>query len=114
MKRVLLVGNPNTGKSTLMNALTGAGARVGNFAGTTVRSLRAEWMLEGVGSVELVDVPGTYSLAAHSPDERVAIEAVRGTGEAQADVVILTGNNFVLNLLARIRIRITGLISYVR
>jgi len=89
VKRVLLVGNPNTGKSTLLNALTGAGARVGNFAGTTVSSMRARWNLPNHGDVELVDVPGTYSLAAHSPEERVAIRAIRATGEDAGDVVVV-------------------------
>lgn len=89
MKRVLLVGNPNTGKSTLMNALTGAGAKVGNFAGTTVSTLRGTWGLPDHEPVELVDIPGTYSLAAQSPDERVAMDAILADGDAAADVVIV-------------------------
>lgn len=76
---VLVVGNPNAGKSTLFNALCGGSARVGNFAGTTVESTVGTLPLPR-GEVRLVDVPGTFSLAARSPDERVAIDAALGLG----------------------------------
>ena len=77
---VLLVGNPNAGKSTLFNKLTGGQAQVGNFAGTTVEAARASWVV-GDRTVELVDLPGTYSLAAARPDERVALDALLGLSE---------------------------------
>ncbi|NCG17961.1 MAG: ferrous iron transport protein B, partial [Rhodobacterales bacterium] len=75
--RVLVVGNPNAGKSTLFNGLTGGAARVGNFAGTTVSRTTGTLKL-AQRAVTLVDVPGTYSIAARSPEERVAINAVLG------------------------------------
>jgi ferrous iron transport protein B len=70
-KRIALVGMPNTGKSTLFNRLTGAGAKVGNWPGLTVELLSAKLLL-GDGMVELVDLPGLHNLHGFSEDERVA------------------------------------------
>jgi len=69
-KRIALVGMPNTGKSTLFNRLTGAGARVGNWPGLTVELLSAKLLL-GDSMVELVDLPGLHNLHGFSEDERV-------------------------------------------
>lgn len=87
--RVVVAGNPNTGKSSLFNALTGGDAKVGNFAGTTVSALRGTLRLPGLPPVELADVPGAYSLTASSPDERVASEAVLGLGRFPPPDVVL-------------------------
>lgn len=73
--QVLVAGNPNSGKSTLFNALSGGSARVGNYPGVTVDRTSADLHLES-GSVELVDVPGTYSLTASSPEEQLAVNAL--------------------------------------
>ena len=70
MKRLALPGMPNTGKSTLFNRLTGAGARVGNWPGMTVDMLAAKVLLAG-SMVELVDLPGIYNLHGFSDDEQV-------------------------------------------
>ncbi len=70
MKRVALLGMPNTGKSTLFNRLTGAGARVGNWPGMTVDLLSARILL-GDSMVEMVDLPGIYNLHGFSDDEWV-------------------------------------------
>ncbi len=70
-KRIALVGMPNTGKSTLFNRLTGAGAKVGNWPGLTVELLSAKLLL-GDALVELVDLPGLHNLHGFSEDERVA------------------------------------------
>ncbi|MEY2787558.1 MAG: hypothetical protein RLZZ34_701 [Verrucomicrobiota bacterium] len=70
---VVLTGNPNCGKTTLFNALTGLRARVGNYAGVTVE--RKEGALTGAESlhpVTVLDLPGTYSLSPQSPDEQIA------------------------------------------
>jgi len=83
--RVVLVGNPNVGKSTLFNTLTGARQRVVNAPGTTVELQEGRWRADD-GWVRLVDLPGTYSLDARSPDEQVAADAVR---EARTDLVVL-------------------------
>ncbi len=70
-KRIALVGMPNTGKSTLFNRLTGAGAHTGNWPGITVELLSAKLLL-GDSMVELVDLPGLHNLHGFSEDERVA------------------------------------------
>jgi ferrous iron transport protein B len=77
---VLVVGNPNVGKTTLFNRLTGQNARVGNYPGITVEQ-RAGTVRPAAGlPFELVDVPGTYSLAARSAEEQLAISAILGLG----------------------------------
>jgi len=68
---VAVLGNPNTGKSTLFNALTGLRQKVGNYPGVTVEKHIGRVRIDGV-DVDLVDLPGTYSLSAQSPDELVA------------------------------------------
>ena len=73
---VALLGNPNTGKTSLFNALTGQLGRVGNYPGVTVD--RREAPMRG-GRVRLLDVPGSYSLAARSPEEQIAIRALLGS-----------------------------------
>jgi len=77
-KRVAIAGNPNTGKTTLFNELTGARGKVGNYPGVTVERHFAALELEGHGEVLLMDVPGTYSLSARSHEEQLAIQAVAG------------------------------------
>lgn len=72
MKSVALVGNPNVGKTTLFNALTGLSHHTGNYPGVTVEWKAGEARIAGE-KVEMVDLPGTYSLAAHSPDEAVVV-----------------------------------------
>lgn len=79
MKRIALLGMPNTGKSTFFNRLTGAGARVGNWPGITVDLLSAKVLLAG-SMVEIVDLPGFYNLHGFSDDEQV----VRHFLESQA------------------------------
>ena len=71
MKRIALLGMPNTGKSTLFNRLTGASAKVGNWPGVTVDLLSAKVLL-GTQTVEIVDLPGIYNLHGFAEDERVA------------------------------------------
>jgi ferrous iron transport protein B len=74
---VALVGNPNAGKSTLFNALSGLRQRVGNYPGVTVEMKKGQFAAGGV-TADLIDLPGTYSLAARSPDEMVAVDLLLG------------------------------------
>src|SRR3989442_14710920 len=86
---VALVGNPNSGKTALFNALTGARQKVANYAGVTVE--RKEGFLTAADGrrMAILDLPGTYSLRARSPDEVVTRDAVLGrlAGEVAPDVV---------------------------
>ena len=74
---VALVGNPNAGKSTLFNALSGLRQHTGNYPGVTVESKSGRFSHAG-REVEVIDLPGTYSLAARSPDEMVAVDLLLG------------------------------------
>lgn len=90
--RVALIGNPNTGKSTLFNALSGMRVHTGNYPGVTVeqRVGRVQW--DG-HDIELIDLPGTYSLSPKSPDEMVAVQVLTGCcNEPQPDLVICICN----------------------
>jgi len=69
---ILVAGNPNSGKSTLFNALTGAHVKVSNYPGVTVTRTTAVVQIPGFGPADLVDLPGTYSLSARSRDEQRA------------------------------------------
>ena len=89
--RVAIIGNPNTGKTTLFNALTGLRQRVGNFAGVTVE--RVEGSVKGPDGhrFTVLDLPGSYSLSAGSPDEQVALEVLlhRDSDRWTPDVVLV-------------------------
>ena len=84
--RLALAGNPNTGKSTLF-ALTGENQHVGNWPGKTV-ARRAGWYVYRDCRFEVVDLPGSYSLSAYSPDEEVA-----------RDYIILQRPDLVVNVI---------------
>lgn len=73
--KVALVGNPNSGKTSLFNKLTGLHQKVGNFPGITVEKKSGQFNLEKY-KVDLIDLPGTYSLDARSKDEKVAAQAI--------------------------------------
>ena len=89
--RVALIGNPNSGKSTLFNALTGMRQRVGNFPGVTVEHIEGGYTHDGASRVVVIDLPGTYSLVAESPDEAIALEVLNGTapGVPPIDVIVV-------------------------
>jgi ferrous iron transport protein B len=102
--RVALVGNPNSGKTALFNALTGARQKVANYAGVTVE--RKEGLLttpEG-RTLSILDLPGTYSLRARSPDEVVTRDAVLGklAGEQAPDVLVAVADATNLRLVLRL------------
>ncbi|MCO6047114.1 ferrous iron transport protein B [Aeoliella sp. ICT_H6.2] len=85
---IALVGNPNSGKTSLFNRLTGLRAQTANFAGTTVEHRRGRVRIAG-HSAELIDLPGLYSLDATTPDERVARQVVVGEGPVKPDALVL-------------------------
>ena len=107
---VALVGNPNSGKSALFNALTGARQKIANYPGVTVERKSGRMPLADGRPVELVDLPGTYSLIPDSLDEQVTRNVVLGTQEGQrrpdALVIVVDAANldnnlrFTLELLA--------------
>ena len=80
---VALLGNPNTGKSTLFNALAGVNQRVGNYPGVTVEK-RVGRTEHGGRRFNLIDLPGTYSLTPRSPDEMVAVDVLLGRRSARS------------------------------
>jgi ferrous iron transport protein B len=108
---VVLIGNPNTGKSTLFNALSGLNARVGNFPGCTVEKKLGRLNL-GDRQATLVDLPGTYSLSPRSIDEMVSVDVLLGRVEdvARPDVVvcIVDASNLERNLYLFSQIRDIG------
>ncbi|OAN54935.1 ferrous iron transporter B [Sphingobium sp. TCM1] len=88
---IALVGNPNAGKSALFNALTGARQKLGNYPGVTVERKAGRLSLSDGRPVELVDLPGTYSLDSASPDEQVTRDVVMGrqVGERRPDALVI-------------------------
>lgn len=89
--RVAIIGNPNTGKTTLFNALTGLRQRVGNFAGVTVERVEGAFRGPDGRRMLTLDLPGSYSLSAGSPDERIALEVLleRDAESWRPDVVLV-------------------------
>ena len=102
--RVALVGNPNSGKTALFNALTGAHQKVANYAGVTVERKEGVIRLAEGRAMSVLDLPGTYSLRARSPDEEVTRDAVLGklAGEAPPDVIVAVADATNLRLVLRL------------
>ena len=111
MRTLALIGNPNTGKTTLFNALTGLTQRAGNYPGVTVEHKVGTVTLDGEDALDLIDLPGAYSLAAHSPDEMLAIDVLLGQQQdappvdgilAVVDASNLRRNFYLVSQLAEI------------
>ena len=98
---VALLGNPNTGKSTLFSAIAGIPTRIGNYPGVTVEEKVGTFLHRG-HTIELIDLPGAYSLNPKSPDEQVAVDVLCGNinSVAQPDciVVVVDATNLSRNL----------------
>ena len=88
--RIALVGNPNAGKTTLFNALTGQNQKVGNYAGATVSRKSGTFFTPHGHKLELIDLPGAYSLDPNSPDEKITRDVLIGDqeGEETPDLVL--------------------------
>ena len=99
---ILLAGNPNCGKSTLFNALTGARQHVGNWPGKTVEKKEGLWVERGA-CCRVIDLPGTYSLTAYSLEEIIARDAIL---ECSADLVaiVIDAANLERNLYLALQI----------
>ena len=99
---VALAGNPNCGKTTIFNALTGLRQKVANYPGVTVEKKTGRCKLPDGRWINIIDLPGTYSLISRSPDERVAMEVVRGlrkdTPAPDVIIVVVDASNLQRNL----------------
>nr|WP_295080489.1 ferrous iron transporter B [uncultured Roseateles sp.] len=108
-----LVGNPNCGKTALFNRLTGSHQKVANYAGVTVERKEGRLLSAAGRSLRLLDLPGTYSLHARSPDERVTCDVLSGRaqGEKRPDLVIcvLDATNLRRNLRLLLAVKRLGL-----
>ncbi|WP_447909391.1 ferrous iron transporter B [Brevundimonas bullata] len=106
--RIALVGNPNSGKTALFNALTGAHQKVANYAGVTVERKEGRIHAADGRTLSVLDLPGTYSLRARSLDEEVTRDAVLGTlpGETPPDVVVCVADATNLRLVLRLALEL--------
>ena len=99
--RVAVIGNPNTGKTTLFNALTGLSQHTGNYPGVTVETALGTFLHDGRKFLA-VDLPGTYSLAPRAPDEMIAVSVLlgygEGTGEPDCVLAVADASNLDRNL----------------
>src|SRR6202158_1925176 len=99
-----LVGTPNSGKTSLFNALTGSRQKVANYPGVTVERKEGGFVTRSGRQVSLVDLPGTYSLRGRSPDEEITRDMVLGRtpGEAVPDLVLCVADSTNLRLTIRL------------
>lgn len=109
--KIALIGNPNAGKSSLFNHLTGLNQKVGNFPGVTVDKKTGHCMLNDFIKAEIIDLPGTYSIYPRTLDERVVFDVLSNPqGEAYPDiiVVVVDASNLKRNLLLFTQIKDLG------
>ncbi|MFS2022751.1 ferrous iron transporter B [Massilia sp. CT11-137] len=110
---IALLGNPNCGKTALFNRLTGARQKVANYAGVTIERKEGSFTLPGGRALRVLDLPGAYSLNAHTPDEAITRDVVAGlrAGEQTPDAVVCVVNatNLRLNLRLVLEIKRLGL-----
>jgi ferrous iron transport protein B len=107
---VALVGNPNSGKTSLFNRLTGARQKVANYAGVTVERKVGVAKLDARHSAAIIDLPGTYSLDPATPDEQVTLDVLRGqrAGEALPDLVVAVLDATNLRMGLRLVLELRG------
>jgi ferrous iron transport protein B len=105
---VALVGNPNCGKTALFNQLTGGRQKVANYAGVTVERKEGKFISASGRTIQLLDLPGAYSLEATSPDERVTRDVIQGRypGEQRPDLIICVADATNLRLHLRFLLEI--------
>ena len=110
--KVALVGNPNTGKSTIFNSLTGLNQKIGNFPGVTVDKKTGFTKLADGETVEIIDLPGTYSLYPKSADETIVFEVLTNPNNSSYPnlvVIVADATNLKRNLLLYTQIADLGL-----
>ena len=110
--KVALIGNPNSGKSSLFNYLTGLNQKVGNFPGVTVDKKVGRAQLPGIGETEIIDLPGIYSIYPRSIDERIVAESLLDQNSPTAPtkvVVVVDATNIKRGLLLLTQIVDIGL-----
>ena len=95
--KILLMGNPNVGKSAVFNRLTGANVIVSNYAGTTVEFTKGSMRIAG-RQVELIDIPGTYTLDPTNKAERIAVEMLKGGKEEDVVINVVEATNLERSL----------------
>jgi ferrous iron transport protein B len=102
------VGTPNSGKTSLFNALTGSRQKVANYPGVTVERKEGSFVTPLGRQVSVVDLPGTYSLRGRSPDEEITRDIVlgRATGEALPDLVLCVADSTNLRLTVRLALEL--------
>ncbi len=108
---IALIGNPNAGKTTLFNALTGSNQKVGNYSGVTVEIKSGETFTPHGKKLRVLDLPGCYSLRAGSPDEKVALDALQGLipGFAKPDLVVCVVDASNLERHLQLALQVIGL-----
>jgi len=106
--RIALVGNPNSGKTALFNALTGSRQKVANYAGVTVERKEGVLTAPSGRQIRVLDLPGTYSLRARSPDEAVTRDAVLGklAGEDAPQALVCVADATNLRLVLRLALEL--------
>ena len=110
--KVALIGNPNTGKTSLFNSLTGLNQKVGNYPGITVDKKTGKCKLDAKTTAKIIDLPGTYSLNASSEDENIAVNVLTNkVNTYYPDVVVVVADveNLKRNLLIYTQVKDLGL-----
>src|SRR6516225_9052954 len=104
LMHLALVGTPNSGKTSLFNALTGSRQKVANYPGVTVERKEGSFVTPQGRQVSVVDLPGTYSLRGRSPDEEITRDIVlgRALGEVLPDLVLCVADSTNLRLTIRL------------
>src|SRR3954463_6745869 len=108
LMHLALVGTPNSGKTSLFNALTGSRQKVANYPGVTVERREGSFVTPRGRQISLVDLPGTYSLRGRSPDEEITRDMVLGRthGEAPPDLVLCVADATNLRLTIRLALEL--------
>ena len=106
MTKMALIGNPNSGKTSLFNLLTGTNQRVGNWPGVTVD--RKSGLLKSNKTIEIQDLPGVYSMSPYSPEEQVARDYLLSQ-DAQAIINVVDGTHLERSLYLTTQLMEMGL-----